>query len=88
MSDWTKIGDNYHNYGHRIRAIVYRDGDLWRNHVWIDSEGELDRGEWLDRESAIRNANGAMSRLCFNRRFDKDPPCIPGNPNEDDDDNE
>ena len=86
MSDWCKIGDNYCAYGHRIRAVVYRDGDLWRNHIWVEGEGELERGEWLDREAAIRNSNGGMSRLSFNRRFEKDPPSPPGNCSDEDDD--
>lgn len=88
MSDWVKMGDKYVTYGHRIKAIVYRDGELWRNHIWVENEGELERGEWLCREDAMRNSNGGMSRLCFNRRFEKDPPMIPESDDDDEDDDE
>ncbi len=57
----------------------------------IDQEGhedELDRGEWLDRESAIRNGNSAMSRLAFNRRFEKNAPSTPGGEDDDEDDDD
>ncbi len=88
MTDWVRFGEKYCTYGHRIKAVVYRDGDFWRNHIWVEGEGELDRGEWLDREAAIRNANSGMSRLCFNRRFEKNPPALWGGNDDDDDDDE
>ncbi len=88
MTEWSRLGDKFVCYGYRIKACVYRDGDLWRNHIWVDGEGELDRGEWTCREAAIRNSNGGMSRLCWNRRFEKDCPIIPGGNDEDDDEND
>ncbi len=92
LSDWSKIGSVYVSYGHRVRGIVYQIGERWMQRVYvIDQEGhedELDRGEWLDRESAIRNAGSAMSRLAFNRRFENNPPATPGCEDDDEEDDD
>lgn len=90
MSNWSKLGTKYVCYGNYIVGIVWQDGEFWRNQVIV--KGELvDRGEWLDRETAIGNCSGAMSRACHFRRFEKDPPELPGDvdcDDEDDDDDE
>ncbi len=83
-SEWGRIGNKYVAYGHRIKAVVYMDGELWRNHIWVQDEGELERGEWICRETAIRNSNSGMERLCWHRRFDKDPPMVPVDDDDDD----
>ncbi len=86
--DWTKIGANYVFYGYRIRAIVYRDHDVWSNHIWIEGEGEIERGEWSDREAAIRNSNTGMQRLIWIRKFEKDPPMADIDDEDDPDDDD
>ncbi len=89
-TDWHFESDTnrYECRGFRIRGVVYQDGELWRQSVFVTGEGELDRGEWLDRESAIRNANSAISRLIFNRRFKPDCPVAPGKYEFDDDEDD
>lgn len=89
-TDWHLVKDTnrYECRGFRIRAVVYQDGEFWRQSVFVTGEGELDRGEWLDRESAIRNANSAIGRLIFNRRFKPDCPVSPGGNNDDDEDDD
>jgi hypothetical protein len=86
-SDWSKLGSTYVCYGHRVRGVVYQVGELWMQRVYVDGE-ELDRGEWLDRESAIRNGSSAMSRLAFNRRFELNPPVTYGSDDDDDEDDD
>ncbi len=77
MSDWSKLGTRYVNYGRYITGVVWQDGEFWRNQVHV--KGELvDRGEWLDRDVAIGNCGSAMSRACHFRRFEKDPPALAG----------
>lgn len=87
MSDWSKVGTKYVNYGYRIRGLVWQEDELWRNRVYIDGD-VVDQGEWLDRETAIGNCGGAMSRACRIRRFEKDPPALAEDDEDEDEDDD
>lgn len=86
MSDWTKLGTSYVSYGFAIRGRVWQDGEIWRHSVFVDGDGEVSKGEWPDRETAIQEGGSGMSRACFLRRFEKDSPVLPGEDDTEDDD--
>lgn len=71
--------------GTRLRAEIIQDGELFVSRVYIDGE-ERDRGEWASREIAMQNAENAMRRGRFLRRFDATLPSMPGLKDKEDDD--
>ena len=87
-NDWfyNEKLNRYECQGTRIHGIVYQDGEVWRQSVFVKGEGEPDRGEWSDRETAIANANSAIKRMIWHRRFQTDCPSIPAGDNDEWDD--
>ena len=88
MSDWSKgSSGEYARSGYKISGIVIQDGEVWQSEVRVDGR-VIYLAEWDGRSDAIGNANGAMSRACWLRRFDKDPPLIPDDGDDEEEDDE
>lgn len=88
MSDWTRCEYGvYACIAHRVSGFVGLVDEIWKSRVTVDSS-LVDSGEWDGRDTAIRNAKGAMNRACWLRRFEKDPPMMPEEDSDDDDEDD
>lgn len=89
MSDWSydPANDLYTCIGKRVCGFVSRDGAYYKGMVTIDNV-RVSQVEDDGREDALSRTKSQMSYACHLRRFEKNPPEMPGDPDDDDDDDD
>ncbi len=76
MSEWKRSDKGfYHRTETKVEGVVFADGERWISLVSVEKE-RVDQGEWDSHSDALINADTAMHRACWLRRFDDKPPSI------------